>query len=329
MSKGSSDTNQKTVSISEPSSVVKPYLADAYKKAQAQYNQGAPGYYPGQLVAPMSNYTNAGWTSLAQRGAQGSPVTDSAKQQLMSTLNGSYLNSGNPYLQNAIQGAIRPMVNSFNDQVMPGLDSNFSEAGRYGSGAHALASSDAASQLENQIGDVSSQMAYQNYGDERQRQMQGMLFAPQMAAQDYIDINALQQAGQGYDQYNQQQIDANKAKYDYNATAQHQWLSDYIGMLNGYPGSSTTTKGPASGSSGGGGLGGAATGALGGALTGAKLGSIIPGLGTGIGAIGGGLLGALGGALAGAKIGAMLPTPIPGLGALGGGLLGGLGGLFS
>lgn len=40
--------------------------------------------------------------------------------------------------------------------------------------------------------------------------------------------------------------------------------------------------------------GSAATGALGGALTGAELGSMVPGLGTGIGAIGGGLLGAFG-----------------------------------
>jgi len=299
MGKNNQNNNQKTTATttSEPSSVVKPYLQRALTDAETLYKRGAPGYYPGQQVAPMSNYSSSSLNALAQRAAQGSPVTAAAQQQLTNTLGGQYLSAGNPYFANAVQGAIRPMVNNFTDQIMPGLDSNFSSAGRYGSGAHALASSDAASQLNSQIGDIASQMAYQNYGDERQNQIRGMLFAPEMAAQDYRDIAALQQAGQGFDQYNQAQINANMAKYGYNATKDMNYLQNYMGILNGYPGGTTgsVTQGPPAATSGG--FGGAATGALGGAMTGAKL-------------------------------GAMMPTPIPGVGALGGAVIGGLGGLF-
>lgn len=262
MGKGENDTAT-TVQKQEPWKPVQPYLEGAMRDANAMYSRGAPGYYPGQTVAPMSSYSKAGLDALAQRAAAGSPVSTAGQNQLMSTLNGSYLSAGNPYFQGALSAATRPMVNAFNDQVMPGLDSNFSSAGRYGSGAHALASSDAGAQLTDQIGDVASQMSYQNYGDERQRQMQSMMFAPDMAAQDYKDITALQAAGQGYDQYNQNLINANMQKYDYNANAPYNWLANYVGLLGGVPGPSqtgtTTTPRPSVGEQ----IGGVVLGGLG------------------------------------------------------------------
>lgn len=289
MGMGSSGSSkQKTTTTSEPWSGVKPYLTSAYDQAQTLYNRGAPAYYPGQTQAPMSAYSKNALDATAQRAAYGSDLTRAAQGQLTNTLNGTYLNAGNPYFQGAVQAATRPMINAFNDQIMPGLDSNFSSAGRYGSGAHALASADAGAQLTDQVGDVASQMAYQNYSDERQNQIRGMLFAPEMAQQDYNDLAMLGQAGQGYDQYNQSLINANIDKYNYNNTAQWNMLNDYIGLLNGATGGSSTTTAPRQATTS------PLTGALGGAMAGASLGSAVPGIGTGIGALGGAAIGGLG-----------------------------------
>lgn len=239
MGKGSNDES-KTVNKVEPWAPLKPYLIGAADDAKKLYGQGTPDYYPGNAVAPMSSYSRQGLDALAQRGAYGSDLSRSAQDELTNTISGNYLNS-NPYLQGAINTAIQPITNAFSSQVMPGIDSNFSDAGRYGSGLQGQAYNDANAQLGQQIGNVSTQMAYQNYGDERQRQMQAMLFAPEMAAQDYKDILALQDAGKGYDQYNQGLIDADMAKYDYNQNADYNWLSNYIGLLGGFPGNSSTS----------------------------------------------------------------------------------------
>ena len=290
MGKGSGDSKTKTTTSTEPWSGVKPYLTSGYQDAQSLYNQGAPSYYGGQTTAPMSSYSKQALDATAQRAAAGSPVVSAAQGQLQKTINGDYLNS-NPYLQGAINAAVQPITNAFSSEVMPGIDSNFSAAGRYGSGLQGAAYNDANAQLGQQIGNVSSQMAYQNYGDERQRQIQSMFFAPQMAQQDYNDLSMLGQAGQGYDQYNQNLINADVSKYNYNQNKDWNYLNDYIGLLNGATGSSSTTTTPQQGST----AGGAITGALGGAMGGAYLGSIIPGIGTGLGALGGGLLGGLGG----------------------------------
>ena len=287
MGKSSGSGKQKTTTTTEPWSGVKPYLLSGYKDAQSLYNQGAPGYYPGQATAPMSSYSKQSLDATAQRAAYGSDLTRSAQDQLQKTINGDYLNS-NPYLQGAINAAVQPITNAFSSEVMPGIDSNFSAAGRYGSGLQGAAYNDANQTLAQQIGNVSTNMAYQNYGDERQRQIQGMLFAPQMAQQDYNDLAMLGQAGQGYDQYNQNLINSDIEKYNYNQNADWNYLNDYIGLLNGATGSSSTTKAPGQAPMS------PITGALGGAMAGASLGSAIPGVGTLFGALGGGLLGGLG-----------------------------------
>lgn len=282
MGKDSGDDKQKVTQTNEPWSGVRPYLLSGYSQAQNLYNKGAPAYYGGQTTAPMSGYTKGALDSMAQRASYGSDLTRAAQGQLTDTLSGQYLEQGNPYLQNAIGAATRPMINAFNDQVMPGLDSNFSSAGRYGSGAHALASSDAGAQLQSQIGDVASQMAYNNYSDERQNQMRGMLFAPELAQQDYKDISMLGQAGQGYDQYNQNLINADISKWNYTQNKDWNFLNDYLGLLNGATGGSSTTVSPQQNT----GVN-PFTGALGGAATGFGIGGF-PGalIGGGLGLLG-------------------------------------------
>ena len=278
MSKGSKTT---TNTVSEPWSGVQDYLKSGYESASSLYDKGAPKYYGGNLVAPMSGYTSGALDSMANRAAQGSDLTRSAQGQLQSTMRGDYLNAGNPYFQNAVSAATRPVVDAFNKTVMPGIDSGFSAAGRYGSGAHALASSDAGNNLMTQVGDISSQMAYDNYSAERDNQIKGMLFAPDLANQDYIDINALGQAGQGYDSYNQSLIDADLQKYNYNQSKDWNYLNDYIGLLNGAVGGSSTTTSPVQRPN-------IFTSALGGATTGFGIGGL-PGamLGGGLGLLGG------------------------------------------
>lgn len=244
MGKGSNDESKSTTKV-EPWAPLRPYLIGAARDAKALYDRGAPDYYPGQTVAPMSSYSRNSLDAMAQRAAYGSNLTRAAQGQLQKTINGDYLN-GNPYLQGAINTAVRPVTEAFTSSVMPGIDSNFSSAGRYGSGLQGAAYNDANTTLAKQVGDISTNMSYQNYGDERQRQMSAMAMAPQMAQQDYYDIGMLGQAGEGYDKYNQDLINADMARYDYAQNADYNWLSNYLGLLGGFPGNSSiqTAKTP-------------------------------------------------------------------------------------
>lgn len=235
--------DQKTTTTSSPWKPLQQPLQAGYQDLQNEWKGGAPSYYPGQTVAPQSGWTQQALQAQAGRAMQGSPLNAAAQGNLTQTLNGDYLNAGNPYFQNAMNAAIRPITQQYEQTVMPGLDSTFSAAGRYGSGAHQSAANTGYQNYMQAIGDTAGNMAYQNYGDERARQMQGMLMAPSLANQDYYDINQLGASGSALDQFNQQNVNADIERFNYNQNKDFDWTSKYLGILTGNPYGTQTTTG--------------------------------------------------------------------------------------
>ncbi len=89
---------------------------------------------------------------------------------LGATASGEMLNS-NPYIDATFESAARPMMRSFSEGVMPGIQGNFAKAGRYGSGAQANAEDQAIDQYGRALGDLATNIYGQNYAQERQNQM--------------------------------------------------------------------------------------------------------------------------------------------------------------
>jgi hypothetical protein len=247
MGKGANN-KQSTTAKADPWGPIQPYLKGAFGDAEGIYQQGAPGFFPGQTVADMSGYSRNAYDAMAQRAADGSPLMGDANDLLRKTMRGDFLDpNNNPGFQGALSAAIRPITQAFSDEVMPGIDSSFSSAGRYGSGLQGEAYSDANQDLARGIGDVTSNMVFNNYGMERGNQNAAMGMAPGFAANDYKDISMLGLAGQGMDEYNQRLIDAERERYNYESNKDMGWLSNYIGLLGGAPPptQTTTTKMPA------------------------------------------------------------------------------------
>jgi hypothetical protein len=277
---GKSQTTTQKVK-SDPWGPIAGDLKNAFGDARNIYQQGAPGFFPGQTVANQSGYTTQAFQNMANRATQGNPLMGQASGEVSKMLSGAYLDpNNNPGFQGALSAATRPVVDAFRDNVMPGIDSNFSAAGRYGSGLQGEAYRDANTDLARSVGDISSNMAFNNYGMERGNMMNAIGMAGGLAANDYKDISMLGLAGEGMDNYNQRLIDAERERYDYNANKDMGWLQNYIGMLGGPPpaGQTSTTTAPApSLLSTIAGLGATAAGAYFGG--GGSLGSLFSGLG--------------------------------------------------
>jgi hypothetical protein len=258
MAKGGSTTTTQT---SEPWSEQIPYLKNIFSEAERLYAAPGPDYFPGATVAPFSPETELALNAQAARAMAGSPLTRAAGEALGDTLSGGYLGA-NPYLQGAIDSAGRGVVRNYRNAVTPGVDSSFAQAGRYGSGAHLAAHSNAQQNLAQQLADISSGMSYQNYGDERARMQQAAMAAPALAQQDYLDIAQLAAVGRAREGGAQSLIDDQVARYNFAQQLPYNKLAQYAGLIQGnYGGTTTATQ-----SSGGAGpLRGAATGfALGG-----------------------------------------------------------------
>lgn len=233
---------QTTNTISEPWEGVQPYLKSGYGNLEQLYGQGAPAYYPGQTVAPFAPETNAALQWQTNRALTGSPLTAAAQDQLTQTMRGDFLRAGNPYLQNAFDAAATPVMRNFNENVLPGITSQFASSGRTNSGLHQNAINSAATGLNESLANMAGNMAYQNFGRERDNMIRGMMFAPELANQDYTDINQLGAVGSIREQQLQNVLNADQERYNYNANADWQRTVDYLMALNSAGGGSSQSN---------------------------------------------------------------------------------------
>jgi len=283
-----SDT-QTTVQKSEPWTQQIPYLigdpkkgiAGIFPEANRLYQSAGPLYYPGQAVAGISTEREAALRAQAARSMGGSPLTAAGAAELGRTLGGAYLD-GNPYLQHAIDAASRGLTRNYRSAVAPGLDSAFSRAGRYGSGAHASAHEAAQQNLAAQLGDIAGNLGYQNYGTERANMLNALNAAPAYAQQDYAEIAQLDAVGRAREAMAQALINDQVARWNFEQQMPADKLRQYAALVQGNFGGTTSTTQPYS----------SGAGILGGATAGAGAGATFGPWGAGIGAVLGGLLGA-------------------------------------
>lgn len=285
----SSGGTQTTVQKSEPWSGQIPYLLGDEKKGIAGlfpesnrlYQSAGPLYFPGQTVAGFAPEREQALQAQAARARAGSPLTALGAAELGRTLGGEYLGA-NPHLQAAIDSASRGLTRNYQTATAPGIDSAFSLAGRYGSGAHVSAHDAAQRNLATQLGDVAGNLVYQGYGAERANMQNALNAIPAYAQADYADIGQLDAVGRAREAMAQALLNDQVARWNFEQQMPFDKLRQYAGLIQGNYGGTTTTTSPYS----------AGAGILGGATAGASAGSAFGLPGTLIGAALGGLLGA-------------------------------------
>jgi hypothetical protein len=170
-----------------------PFLEDFFSRSQELSNTPLE-QYPQSRVVGFSNQTNDALQMGEDRARNGSALQRQGQQTMQDVAGGNYLGS-NPAFNNAFNAAARPVIDNFNERIMPNINAGMSASGRYGSGAHSRLAGQATNDLTRNLSDMAGTMSYQNYSDERGRQMQAAAMAPQMAMADYNDIGQLQQIG--------------------------------------------------------------------------------------------------------------------------------------
>lgn len=269
---GQQTQQTQTVQKADPWGGVQPYLLKGYQNLNTLYDQPGPFAFPGQTTAgpdPLRQQAQQFDITYANQGA----VNDVNKigGAYDTLLNAPNVNN-NPYLQQAVQGAIRPMVDQFSESVLPGIRSGAMQTGQYGGSRQGIAEGIAAGKLSRNIGDVSSQM----YGNAYQQGMdslsKAMLFGPQMLQLGQYPSQILRGVAQERETAGQANINDQKRLFDYYQNLPNKKLSDYLTQLQGagYGSKTSTETAPASSYEGN-----STLGTIGGALT---LGSLGTGL---------------------------------------------------
>jgi hypothetical protein len=241
----SSDNEKQSIATqnTEPWSVQSPYLEAGFKRAKTDVLNNPTQYYPNSTVVPFSPQTNTALQMMEQRALSGDPTVQAGKNQVGATVGGDYLNS-NPHLNQAIQNATNPVIERFQEDVIPGIQAGFSQAGRYGSGLQARQQERAGTAALDQMGNIATSMSYDNYGDERSRMMQGATLAPGYGQVAYQDIGNLANVGTIRENLAGSYMQDDINRFTQQQQAPKTALADYMALVGGgqYGGSSASSK---------------------------------------------------------------------------------------
>ena len=285
---------------------LRPYLETGLQRAQELFLTGPqPTFFPGQTYVSPSEQTLAALAQQEQVAGAPSAALQAAQQAYTSSLGqigqtaaGGFL-GGSPYRDQLIAAATRPLTQQFESQVIPGISSLFSRAGRYGSGAMEQTLGRATESYGRALGDVSSTIAAQDYARERGLQQQAQLgqaalaqAAPSFFQMGFLPSQALAQVGAAREAIARQPLQEELARFSFEQQAPRESLMSFLSSVYGSPlrayGSQTIPQ--AQTNPLGQAIGGAGLGYLGGQFLTNQFGANAPLYGAGIGAVLGGLL---------------------------------------
>jgi hypothetical protein len=220
--------------------MLKPYIEYGLGESKKLYQSNTPSYYPGQTYISPSAITQQAVQATTNRATMGNPLLPAAQQQQQNVISGQYLNS-NPYFNQALAGAAQGAQQNYYDAIKQ-AQGNASMAGRYGSGVSADIQNRAAQTMGNTLANQYGQLAYQNYGAERARQEAAAGNAPGLAAADYGDIAQLANVGRTQEDYQQNALEADINRFNFEQNLPYQKLSTYLNSAYGAPQGSVTTS---------------------------------------------------------------------------------------
>ena len=225
-----------------------PYLQMGLQRAQQLFFGAQPQLFPGQMYVSPSAQTQQ---ALAQQealatGAQ--PTLQAAQQAYQSSLGqigqtaaGGFLQV-NPYQQAMLAAATRPLTQQYGEQIVPGIASLYSRAGRYGSGAMERALGGATEAYGRALGDVSANIVGQDYARERQLQQQAQLgqaalaqSAPSFFQMGFLPSQALAQVGAAREQIAAQPLQEQIQRYQYSQQQPYEALQGFLSSIYGTP----------------------------------------------------------------------------------------------
>lgn len=232
---GSPQKSTTTTSI-DPS--IKPYVTYGLEEAKRLYESESPSFFPGQTYVSPSEQTQQALQMAQQRAMAGSPLTGAAQAETLATIQGRGVN---PFLAGALEQTNRLAGEDYLRNIRQ-LQSGASSMGRYGSAAQGQLTGQAQDVYARALAERGGQLAYQSAEAERARQMAAVGAAPQMAAQDYADIQRLLSVGGAREAQSAAELQDQINRFNFQQNLPQAKLSQFANLFSSVPQGSTTVQ---------------------------------------------------------------------------------------
>jgi len=228
--------------------VIGPYLQEALDLARSLFLGPGPSYYPEQTYVEPSAQTLEALNQMEMISRGAAPFFQKAREgfetgleSMTRTAGGAFL-GGSPYRDQMIAAATRPLTQQFQEQILPGISSQYSAAGRFGSGAMERAQERATEGFTRAMGDVTSAITAQDYARERAFQEAAMrdigtasLQVPQFYQGFLAPSQTMAQVGAQREAIAAQPLQERMERFQFEQNVPYQQLGGYLSSIYGSP----------------------------------------------------------------------------------------------
>ena len=241
----SGGSTQVSTSQTEPWEAQQEYLTRGFESAANLYDRGAPKYYGKETLAGFDPATTLGQTSTLgyAAGPRAAAQQAAAENRLIQGLGGEIdtarFNPMMDYLG-------RQMKSNLETNVLPGIRESLVKYQPGGGTRGDLVQARAISDANQQMLDKASQMTYDAYTGAQDRALRYGSLYPTIMGAPLSMYDAMSGVGDQRRAMTQATIDLDMARYEYEANAPQNALRNYMAMVSGDYGSTTTqtTPGP-------------------------------------------------------------------------------------
>jgi len=232
------------INTTEPWAEQKGYLTGGFEQAQQIYDRGAPAYYPGETLAGFDPAQTAAQQSTLgyAMGPRAAAQQAGAERSLLQGLSGQI----DP-------NAYNPMVNSLTSNVLSGLQNEVLPGLRqkqvmYQPGGSSKGNQEYEKAVANRVtSGMTKPIAdmYTNaYNQAQNRAVQSGQLYPSIMNAPLSMYGAMDQVGAQRRAMTQEAMNRDQQRYEYNANKDQNALRNYMAMVSGDYGSTTTSTAP-------------------------------------------------------------------------------------
>ena len=227
-----------------------PYLSQGFQAAQNLYLPGgAPAGYQWftdpttgsrATVSPLTQETTNLVGSVTNLANQPN-ILNPAERYARASMSGQYLSpESNPYLADMVTAASQAARDQFLTSSIPGLSSQFGRSGRTGSPGMASAFENLSAGYGRGISDIATKLYGTAYENERQRQQEMAMFAPDLLQARTSMYGSAIDAQDILNEQRQRELTDRVNRFNFEQAAPSEALQRYLKSVSGQFGQQTT-----------------------------------------------------------------------------------------
>ena len=227
----------------EPWDQQKPYLTAGFEQAAGLYNKGAPNYYSGETLAgfsPAQAASQRGIANYITGPRAGAQQAYAEKAQMGGLTGGVDTSTFNPMMESLG----RQMSSQLTGKVLPGIRQQMVQYQPGGSSRGDIVQANAIASANQQMLNKAAEMYQGAYQGAQSRVPQFLSQYPTTMAAPVSMYGALGDVGAQQRAMQQEAINRDIAKYEYQAQAPQTALQQYMANISGDYGGTTTAPGP-------------------------------------------------------------------------------------